>query len=190
MENNIYLTLAKSFFQKILSLIVVFFVFSMVSVFAQAGNQTIPAGSYIVNMGIQPQTQGNALKPYGMVFDLVRKHKIPIIWSIKPNKTQNGIDFTLPNGGNSYKGGPFIIKPEFLSPAVLATIATWTAQGVVIDVAPTSFIAPVYIEIEWILTWTLDQQNGGIAQDYLDAAGIPSAYNNYKEPQNLDCCND
>ncbi|MCX6172631.1 MAG: hypothetical protein NT048_07320 [Flavobacterium sp.] len=28
----------------------------------------IPPGSFIINMGVVPQTVGNALKPYGMIY--------------------------------------------------------------------------------------------------------------------------
>ena len=38
-------------------------------------NETIKAGSYIINMGAtNPQTIANGLKPYGLIYDLLRNH--------------------------------------------------------------------------------------------------------------------
>lgn len=39
--------------------------------YAQA--ETFPAGSYIINMGITPQTQANSLRLYGLIYDLLKK---------------------------------------------------------------------------------------------------------------------
>ena len=40
------------------------------------------SGSIIVDMGVLPQTFGNGLKPYGLVYDLVRNYNVPIKWII------------------------------------------------------------------------------------------------------------
>jgi hypothetical protein len=39
----------------------------------------------VIDMG-QPQTVGNALKPYGLLYDLVTNQRIPVSWAIQPNK--------------------------------------------------------------------------------------------------------
>src|SRR4029079_3837214 len=100
-------------------------------------------GSYIVDMGQSTQTVGNALKPYGLVYDMVTNFKVPINWAINPAKTtfrlDTGdaipVDFTAisTNGKKSYSGGSFIIDSAFLTPAVTAAINNWKAQGVVVD---------------------------------------------------------
>ena len=91
--------------------------------------QAIPVGSFIINMGAQPQTAANAIKPYGLVWYLLHEHDVPVIWSINPNKAKDGVDFTY--NGVGYKGGPFIVSAEYRSPEVNALIAAWQAQGVV-----------------------------------------------------------
>src|SRR4051812_44828196 len=45
------------------------------------------AGSYVIDMGQPTQTVGNALKPYGLVYDMVTNFKVPVNWAINPNKT-------------------------------------------------------------------------------------------------------
>lgn len=42
-----------------------------------AANETIPAGSFIINMGVVPQTVGNGLKPYGLIFQLINTQNVP-----------------------------------------------------------------------------------------------------------------
>ena len=58
------------------------------------GNQTIPAGSKIIDMGVTPQTVANGLKPYGLVYDLVKNYKVPVKWIINSGKVKDGIDFS------------------------------------------------------------------------------------------------
>jgi hypothetical protein len=158
--------------------------------------KTFPAGSLIVDMGIEPQTVGNGLKPYGMIYDLVSTFAVPINWIIDPLKPKDGTDFTI--SGYAYKGGPFVISAEYLIPVVTARIATWTAQGVrtVITTAPATL--PVFREIvvSAIPRWTLDKDKGSIAQVFFTNAGIPaSAYGGatsatWKTPAQLDGCDD
>ncbi len=38
--------------------------------------ETIGTGSFIINMGVTPQTINNGLKPYGLVYDLLKNYKI------------------------------------------------------------------------------------------------------------------
>lgn len=104
------------------------FVFLVFSNFLLAQNKTIPSGSVIINMGIVPQTYGNALKPYGLVYNFLTVQKVPVIWSINPTKVKDGVDFTV--DGINFKGGPFIIEKQFaIVPSVQAAIASFVTQG-------------------------------------------------------------
>ncbi|MBI5916145.1 MAG: tandem-95 repeat protein [Bacteroidetes bacterium] len=150
--------------------------------------ETIPAGSYIINMGVQPQTAANAIKPYGLVWHLLHEHEIPVIWSINPDKLKDGVDFTY--NGVDYKGGPFIVSAEYRTPAVNALILAWQAQGVVGVTTTSDITVPVNRVLSYSMNWTLNTNNGQIAQAYLDRAGIPSTAYNWTLPQNLDCCSD
>jgi hypothetical protein len=76
--------------------------FSIVFVYLNIGNEkkayatgyseTLLSGSFIINMGVTPQTTNNGLRPYGMVYDLIENYQVPIKWSIEPTKARNGND--------------------------------------------------------------------------------------------------
>src|SRR5262249_28370376 len=53
---------------------------------------TFAPGAYIIDMGQATQTVGNALKPYGLVYDMVTNFKVPVNWAINPNKTTFRLD--------------------------------------------------------------------------------------------------
>lgn len=53
-----------------------------------------------------------------------------------------------------------------------------------------AFTAPVYITLKMAPVITLDSKNGGIAQGFMDAAGILAKFYNYKDPQLLNGCDD
>ncbi len=153
---------------------------------------TIPAGSYIINMGAVPQTTANALKPYGLVYDLVKNQSVPVDWVINPMKAKDGVDFTDPNTGKSYSGGPFIIEMPHVTPAALAAINTWKAQGVLVDGPTTGPInnVPVYAEVSGVANVVLDSKNGSIAAGIMTSAGIPTTSYAYKDPSFLNSCDD
>jgi hypothetical protein len=161
---------------------------------AQAATETIPSGAFIVNMGITPQTIGNGLKPYGLVYDLLRNYNIPIKWVIEPSKTKDGVDFIY--NGVSYKGGAFIIPAEYRSATINARITYWQSLGVVGVTTTTSITVPVFTTLYAPPNWTLDKDNGSIAADFFVDAGIPptahggSSSNLWKLPAELDCCDD
>lgn len=152
---------------------------------------TIQSGSFIINMGVSPQTIANGLKPYGMIYDLILNYKVPIKWIIAPGKIKDGIDFSY--NGIDYKGGPFIILAEYRSAAVNSRIAYWTGQGV-IGVTTTSPIeVPVAktLLVSSVPRWTIDSQNGSVAVPYFANAGIPAlAYSIVKTPSALGFCDD
>ena len=94
-----------------------------------AADETLASGSFIINMGITPQTFNNGLKPYGMVYDMLKNFRVPIKWVINQSKVKDGPDFTY--AGVQYKGGTFIIPAEFRTTAVNTAINTWISAGVV-----------------------------------------------------------
>ncbi|MBL7818514.1 MAG: SprB repeat-containing protein [Saprospiraceae bacterium] len=159
-----------------------------------AANETLSAGAFIVNMGIVPQTTGNALKPYGMIYDLVVNYKVPIKWVINTTKAKDGTDFTY--AGTDFKGGPFIIEAVYRSTSVNARITYWQSQGVVGVTTTTAITVPVYTTIKAMPRWTLDKQNGKIAVGFFPDAGIPptahggTSESGWKLPSQLGCCDD
>ena len=158
-----------------------------------AQTETISTGSFIINMGATtPNTIANGIKPYGLVYDLVRNFSVPVRWVISQTKIKDGPDFTY--NGVQYKGGTFIIPAEYRTTAVNSRITYWTGLGVV---GATS-TSPLTVDVTYIIKapprWTLDVQNGAIAEGYLINAGItnaafPGAYN-WKSPQTLGSCDD
>jgi hypothetical protein len=160
---------------------------------AKATTDTLRSGSFIINMGVIPQTIGNGLKPYGLVYNLVKNHNVLVKWVINGAKSKDGIDFT--HNGVQYRGGTFIIPFEFRTPAVNAVISAWQAQGVIGNTSASDMILDVTKTIYFAPKWTLDKQNGRIATSYFANAGIPStAYGgdsvNWKNPGELNECDD
>lgn len=153
-----------------------------------AQTETMSTGSYIINMGVPSQTINNALRPYGMIYDLTKNYQVPFRWVINPTKDRDGVDFT--HSGVSYKGGPFIIPAEYRTAAVNARITYWQGQGVVGITTTSPVTVPVYAVIGTAVRWTLDQANGNIAIPYLSFAGIPSTAYGYNNPQTLGACDD
>lgn len=161
------------------------------SVFSQT--ETFAPGSFIVNMGAtNPNTIGNGLKPYGLMYDLVRNYNVPMKLVISQTKAKDGIDFTY--NGVQYKGGSFIIQAQYRTAAVNNRITYWTGQGVVGSTTTSSLTLNVTRTVTSYPKWTLDAQNGKIAEGFLINAGItntafPGAYN-WKAPALLDGCDD
>lgn len=159
----------------------------------KAQTETLSTGSFIINMGAtNPNTIANGIKPYGMVYDLVRNYNVPVKWVISQTKVKDGVDFTY--NAVQYKGGTFIIPAEFRSPVVNARITYWTGQGVVGVTTTSALTVDVTLNITAAPRWTLDAQNGSIAEGYLINAGVtntafPGAYN-WKLPSALNSCDD
>lgn len=151
--------------------------------------ETFPSGSFIINMGAtNPNTIANGLKPYGMIYDLMKNHKVPIKWIISPTKLKDGEDFNY--NGVSYKGGTFIIPAGYRNTAVNAKISAWQSQGVVGVTTTSPLTLNVTLTLTSIPRWTLDATNGLIAESYLINAGIPKSAYNWKAVKALDCCDD
>jgi hypothetical protein len=158
------------------------------SVNLKAADRIIESGSFIINMGVIPQTYNNGLKPYGLIYDLVYNYNIPLTWCINPLKTKDGVDFS--HNGVDYRGGPFIIRAEYINPTIAGVIANWQAQGVVGAYMVANDTVPVYGEITFWPLATLDTDNGNIAQAFYDNAGIPGTAYNYDDPDLIDQCDD
>lgn len=150
--------------------------------------EPIPTGSFIVNMGVVPQTYGNGIKPWGMIHDLIKNYRVQVKWVISQTKLKDGIDFTY--NGTDFSGGTFIIPVKYRTTAVNARITYWQTQGVVGITAPTAFNIDVTYNLKYTPRWTFDFQNGDIALGFLDEAGIPNAEFPKKLPQELNSCDD
>jgi|Laugresp1bdmlbsn_1035097.scaffolds.fasta_scaffold99997_2 hypothetical protein len=63
---------------KIISLVcsLFFSIFSFQKTFAQI--ETINSGSYIIDMGSQAPTISNSVKPFGLVYDLLKNYYVPV----------------------------------------------------------------------------------------------------------------
>ncbi len=160
--------------------------FSFMKTFA--ANEPIPTGSFIVNMGITPQTYSNGVKPWGMLHDLIKNHRVQVKWIINPMKAKDGIDFSHNN--IDYRGGTFIIPSKYRTAAVNARIAYWQLQGVQGTNTVTDFNIDVTYTLKYTPRWTFDFQNGNIALAFLDAAGIPTISYPKKLPEELNTCDD
>ncbi|MEI6948301.1 Ig-like domain-containing protein [Paraflavisolibacter sp. H34] len=153
---------------------------------AQAQTQTIAANSYIINMGSSAPTTGNSLKPYGLVYELLKTYKVPVYWVINASKAKDGTDFS--HNGVAYKGGTFIIPAAFRSTAVNSRIAFYQGLGMTGASTTSEFTVPVTYTLTTAPVWTLDAQNGGIAEKFLINAGIPSTAYSWKTPAKLTSC--
>jgi hypothetical protein len=91
---------------------------------SNAQTETLSHGSFIINMGTtNPNIIANGLKPYGLVYDLMRNYKVPVKCVINQTKLKDGADFTYCSV--QYKGGTFIIPAEFRTAAVNSHISFW-----------------------------------------------------------------
>lgn len=152
--------------------------------------ETMSSGSFIVNMGVVPQTYANGSKPYGLVYDLVKNYYVPVKWVIEPSKSKNGTDFTY--NLVAYKGGPFIIPAEYITTSVAARIAYWQTLGVQGVYTTSSITVPVYMTITAYPNIMIDSLSGNqnIAVAYFNNAGIPSSAYSIGKPSGLNGCHD
>ncbi len=162
---------------------------AMVSSVSATTTTTFSSGAYIIDMGQFPYTYATGLKPYGLVYDLVRNRQVPVYWAINPAKAKDGIDFTVDS--KSFGGGSLIIPAEYASEA-LSTINAWTAKGVVVYGPTTnSFSAPIYDCITSFPNTICDLQNGLYIIDafYLPSE-LPTGSYRLGNPQDLRACDD
>ncbi len=173
--------------------VILFFAFNFgnqKSAKADPTSETLSAGSFIVNMGVVPQTYANGMKPYGMIYDLVTQYQVPVKWIIEPSKVHDGADFTY--NLVQYKGGTFVIPAEYISAAVSARIAYWKTQGIQGTFTLTPIAVPVYMTITSYPNIMIDSlsSNQNIAVSYFTNAGIPSSAYGIGKPAGLSGCHD
>ena len=157
---------------------------------------TFPAGAFIIDMGLVPQTIANSLKPYGLIYDLIIHDAVDVKWIIDPAKSKDGTDFIY--NGYAFKGGPFVIPFAYRNASVDAKLVTWQALGVKGITTTSPITVPVFktLSVSSVPRWTLDKQNGAIATTFFANAGIPStAYGGgtsatWKNPADLGPCDD
>ena len=147
--------------------------------------KTIPAGSLVIDMGVIPQTVGNALRPYGYLTTLFANN-IPVEWVIKPGKAKDGVDFSV--DGKSFSGGPFVVTAGF-APLAQSLLVSWPTVVTYTTLSDASNV-PVYDTLRLTPFTRLDADNGDISESYLAAAGVPSSFYGFKDPQVLDSCDD
>jgi len=169
-------------------LLYLFIILCSFSTSSRGAIEKIPAGSFIINMGVVPQTYANGIKPWGMIHDLVKNYRVQFRWVINPAKLKDGIDFS--HNGVDYKGGTFIIHAKYRNATTNAVIAAWQVQGVVGVTTVSELNVDVTYNLKYSPRWTFDFQNGDIAQSFLTEAGIPIGGYPMKIPGALDVCND
>lgn len=153
-------------------------------------NDSLLSGSFIINTGSSAPTFANSLYPYGMVYDLITNYQVPIIWSINPSKVKDGADFTY--NSVQYKGGPFIVPKQFITPAVAGRITYWTGQGVLGTYTTSNFLPPVYDTLTSFPKVMIDTASGNdnIIIGYYNNALIPATAYAKGVPANLSGCVD
>ncbi len=173
-------------FSNILLWVAIFFFVNTNS--TKAAIETIQPGSFIINMGITPQTVNNGLKPYGMLYDLMKNNNIIVKWVIGQTKSKDGIDFAF--NGVTYKGGTFIIPARYCNAAVRGKMRSASWNMVIKDSVATSFNIDVTYTLKYTPKWTFDFANGAITQAILTAAGIPISNFPMRFPSILTGCDD
>ncbi len=152
---------------------------------------TFPSGTAIIDMGSASPTVGNSLKPYGLIYGLLKSKHVPVSVVINANKVKDGIDFVYNN--KSYKGGTFVISSDYISSDVTAYLNSWANQGITIDYTSASagdLTVNVTYKINFAPKWVLDKSNRSIAVGFLNAAGIPSSAYSFKDVSDLGACDD
>jgi hypothetical protein len=170
------------------NLLVIFFIIISHATDLISQTETFVTGSYIVNMGVVPQTAGNGLKPYGMVYDLVKNHSVTVKWIIRQGKAKDSFDFI--HNGVRYSGGTFIIPKQYINPTVLTRIAYWRTQGVVLDTFRSNTILDVAYSFNQMPNWTISNDNTAIGTQLFTLAGLPNTAYNTKAVGTLGACDD
>lgn len=154
------------------------------------GTETISTGSFIVNMGVTPQTFANGLKPYGMIYELTNTYNVPVKWIINPAKAKDGNDFW--HNSVAYKGGAFVIPAEYITPTVISRINYWKSIGVQGTFSVSSMSLPVYMDITSFPLVMIDtlSLNDSIIAKYYTNAGIPSSAFSKGSPNQVNSCHD
>ncbi len=155
---------------------------------AAAQSTTFKSGSAIIDMGASSPTVANSLKPYGLIYALLKNNHVPVSCVINASKVKDGIDFTY--NGKAYKGGTFIVPVDYISTEVSNVLTNWANQGVTIDYTNSDLTLNVSYRINFVPKWVMDKTYGSIAVGFLNAAGIPSSAYSFKTPDQLGSCDD
>lgn len=164
------------------------------SVYSQTNSEVIAKNSYAINLGITPQTNANALKPYGFIYELLTEYPVEIKWVINPEKKKDGVDFNIE--GKDFRSSSFIIPVSYITSDLKKNIERWEDRGVIGSYLEEDISLPVFSNLSVAPKWTLDKQNGSIALVYFKAAGIPGSAHggyhssNWKSPDELGICDD
>jgi gliding motility-associated-like protein len=151
-------------------------------------NTTFKSGTAIIDMGTTSPTIKNSLRPYGLIYTLLKNKSVPVSVVVNASKVKDGIDFVY--NSKSYKGGTFIISADYISSDVQSILTTWSNQGVLIDYTNSNLTVNVTYKINFVPKWVMDRANGYLAVNYLNNAGIPSSAYTSKTPAQLDGCDD
>ena len=157
---------------------------------AAAGSETLDSGSFIINMGITPQNNNNALKPYGLIYNLMVGNNVPVKWVIEPAKTKDGADFIY--NSVQYKGGTFIVPAVYITSSIKTIITTWMSSGVQGIYTTSPITVPVFATLTSFPTMIVDNQGGvqGFIPNYFNNAGIPVSTFTSGIPSTLTQCHD
>ena len=157
------------------------------STYFESGMYIIDAGAHT---GTSTQSVNQGLKPYGLVYALV-KAKIPVQWVIKSDKT--GFNTTAGNNqpdisqydcdgpgtayaAKDYVSGAFVVSKDFAA-AAKPIIDSWKSAnaGLTVDGPCTNTPVTAFPVFATIKSWpraVLDTQNGSVAVAYYNNAGI------------------
>jgi hypothetical protein len=174
-------------------IVLLFFIFNFAEqkeAKASPTTETLSTGSFIIDMGVTPQTVANGLKPYGMLYDLINNYYVPVKWVIESTKLKDSADFTY--NLVQYKGGPFIIPAEYITADIAARITYWQTQGVQGLYTISPLTVPVYMTITNYPLIMIDTLSGNqpIIIGYYNNAGIPSSAYTVGSPNSLNTCHD
>ena len=114
--------------QKLPTILIVVILFCCFSVNSQYKQEMIAKGSYAINLGLTPQSSSNALKPYGLIYELLAEYPVEIKWVINPEKKKDGVDFVIDE--HEFRSGSFVIPVSYISSAVKNEIESWEKRGV------------------------------------------------------------
>lgn len=109
---------------------------------AATGKETFSPGSLIINLEENPHTSSKTIKAFGMIYDLIRNHDVPVKWIMARPDENSQDEFNF----NSvvYRKGAFIISARFITKSVSERISYWQSQGVISEFS--SIPLTVYVD--------------------------------------------
>ncbi len=141
---------------------------------AATQEETFSPGSLIINLDENPQTSSKSIKAFGLIYDLIQNHDIPVKWIMNRSKDNNQTDFTF--NSVTYNKGAFIIPANFITKNISERIAYWQSQGAFAEFSST----PLTVYVDETLTSfpriLIDSSSPefSMIESYYSAALIPS----------------